>query len=157
MPEQPARYRMMAPSKFSKTKPMGIFLAPVLLAMLIGFSFLGLRSGFRLVAAARHRLKTAAIVLTTSIALALLAIVLPFALVASTRVPAFGFLFTILIVVAGVAALAGTLLEELHRKTDRSVYGLAAVALYLAAASLPVTWFWLSERLGEWFRIAWSY
>jgi len=136
---------------------MGIFLAPLLLAMLLGFSFFGLKLAFLVVANARNRASTAMSLLASSSILALLAIVLPFACMAATRVSQFSFIFASLYGVATVAALAGIWLREKYRYTGKAAFGLWAAALYLAAASLPITWFLLSEPLGKWFGISWSY
>jgi hypothetical protein len=82
---------------------------------------------------------------------------LPFALMASSRVSAFGFLFGSLYAVAGVATFGSIYFRELYRQTGRTIFGLTAAALCFSAASFPVTWFWLSERMSGWFRLTWSY
>lgn len=127
------------------------------LVMLLAFSYLGIKSGAQAISRAQGRL-TATLVLTAmSTVLIAAAIVLPFTVVASTRVSAGGFIFFVTLGVAGVAGVVGSYFKEQHRKTDKPVHGLFAAAFFLAAASFPVTWLWLAERMKAWFMVGWDY
>jgi hypothetical protein len=136
---------------------MGIILIPMFLVMLLGFSYLGIKSGAQAVLRAQGRLTATLILTAMSTALGAAAIVLPFMVVASTRVSAGGFIVFVIFGVAGVAGLAGAYFKEQFRKTDKPVHGLSAAAFFLAAASFPVTWLWLAERMEAWFMVGWDY
>lgn len=136
---------------------MGILLIPMFLVMLLGFSYLGIKSGAQAVFLAQGRLTATLILTAMSTALSAAAIVLPFMVVASTRVSAGGFIVFVIFRVAGVAGLAGAYFKEQFRKTDKPVQGLAAAAFFFAAASFPVTWLWLAERMAAWFMVGWDY
>ena len=136
---------------------MGIILIPMFLVMLLSFSYLGIKSGAQAVLLAQGRLTATLILTAMSIALSAAAIVLPFLFVAATRVSAGGFIVLVIFGVAGVAGLAGAYLKEKFRETDKPVHGLSAAAFFLAAASFPVTWLWLAERMKAWFMVGWDY
>ena len=136
---------------------MGIILIPMFLVMLLGFSYLGIKSGAQAILRAQGRLTATLILIAMSTALIAAAIVLPFTVVASTRVSAGGFIFFVILGVAGVAGLAGAFFKEQFRKTEKPVHGLSAAAFFLAAASFPVTWLWLAERMKGWFMVGWDY
>jgi hypothetical protein len=134
---------------------MGIFLLPVLLAMLPGFGYAGIGLGVRAVLRARGRLTAALMLIIASAVLSLAAIVLPFALAASRHVYAGGFALAAALGVAGIAAAAGLHLKQRFRVTDKPVAGLFGAACFLAAAGFPVAWFGLAGRLAGWFRVGW--
>ncbi|MEW6372857.1 MAG: hypothetical protein AB1584_18150 [Pseudomonadota bacterium] len=136
---------------------MGIILVPMFLVMLLVFSYLGIKTGTQAVLRAQGRLTATLILMAMSTALIAAAIVLPFTVVASTRVPAGGFILLATFGVAGVAGVAGTSFKEQYRKTGKPIHGLFAAAIFLAAASFPVTWLCLAERMQAWFMVGWSY
>ena len=136
---------------------MGIILAPIFLAMLLVFSYLGIRSGAHAILRAQGRLTATLILMAMSTVLIAAAIVVPFTVAASTRVSAGGFIVFVIFAVAGVAGLAGVYFKEQYRKTDKPVHGLFAAAFFLAAASFPVTWLCFAERMQAWFMVGWVY
>lgn len=136
---------------------MGIFIAPLLLAMVIGFSVVGLRSAFGVLVQSRQRLATALMILSMAAGLAVLAAVLPFVVMANRRVMGFGLFFSALYLAAGAAVAGGMLAGERYRKTDRTMFGVFGAACYLTAAGFPFTWFWLSERMSTLFHVTFSY
>jgi hypothetical protein len=136
---------------------MGIILIPIFLVMLFGFSYLGIKSGVQAVLRAQGRLTATLVLIAMSTALMAAAIILPFTVVASARVSASGFIFFVILGVAGVAGLAGAYFKEQFRKTDKPVHGLSATAFFFAAASFPVTWLWLADRMKALFMVSWDY
>lgn len=136
---------------------MGIILLSVFLAMLLGFLYPGIELGRSAVSRSRGRSTAAFVLLTASGGLGLLAVVLPFALVASSRVSAWGFVFGTAVGVGSVAALSGSCLKQRFRKTGKPVDGLCGAAFFFAAAAFPLNWFWLAHRLERWFHVNWSY
>ena len=117
------------------------------------FSYLGIKSGAHAILRAQGRLTATLILTAMSTVLIAAAIVLPYTVVASTRVSAGGFIIFVILAVAGPGGLAGTYFKEQYRKTDRPVHGLFAAAFFLAAACFPVTWLCLAERMQAWFMV----
>jgi hypothetical protein len=136
---------------------MGLILLLVFLAMLLGFSCLGIPLGVRAVCRAQGRTAAALVLAVASVGLGALAVVLPFALVMSSRVSAWGFVLVVTVCVGGIAGLAGFVLRRRFRETGRPAGGLSGAAFFLAAAAFPVNWFWLAPRLEAWFRVGWIY
>ena len=136
---------------------MGIMLIPLFLAMLLGFSYPGIRLGVRAVVQAQGRLTATLVLLAASAGLGLCAVALPFAVVAGGRVAAWGFIFVVAACVAGLLGAAGTYGNARFRATGRPVAGLLGAASFLAAGSFPVMWFWLAPRLEVWFGVGWTY
>lgn len=135
---------------------MGIILVPLFLAMLVGFSYLGIRSSLQAVLAARGRLTAVVFLATTTAVFAIVGIVLPFAVLASRRVPT-GSVVMYAFAIGGVATLAGTFLMQRYRATGKPVAGLCAAAIFFAAALFPINWFWWADRARAWFHVTWSY
>ena len=127
------------------------------LVMLLVFSCLGIKSGAQVILRAQDRLTATLVLIAMSTALIAAAIILPFTVVASTRVSAGGVIFFGILAVAGVAGLAGAYFKEQYRNTDKPVHGLSAAAFFFAAASFPLTWLWLAERMKAWFMVSWNY
>jgi hypothetical protein len=136
---------------------MGLILLPVFLAMLLGFFYQGIKLGIPAVMRARGRSTAALLLAVASAGLGLVGVIVPFALVASSRVSAWGFVFMAAACVAGVAAFAGAYLKRRFRATGKPIDGLFGAAVFLAAAAFPVSWFWLAQRLEAWFQVDWSY
>jgi hypothetical protein len=136
---------------------MGMILLAVFLAMLLGFSYPGVRLGIRAVSRARGRSTATLILCAAGAGLGMVAVVLPFALVASSKVSAWGFVLLVAVCVGGVASLAGSVLKQRFHETGRPIHGLFGAAFFLAAAAFPVNWFWLGPRLEAWFRVGWTY
>jgi hypothetical protein len=110
------------------------------LAMFVGFSYLGIESGASAILRAQGRLTAILLLVAMSTVLIAAEIVLSFALVASTRVSAGGFIFFAILGIGGIAGLAGMCFKGQYRKTDKPIYGLFAAAFFVAAASFPLTW-----------------
>lgn len=136
---------------------MGIILIPLFLAMLLGFSWAGIGLGTRAVARAQGRLTASVVLLVASAGLGQCAVVLPFAVMTGSRVSAWGFIVTVMACVAGLLGTAGSYFRTRFYHTGRPVDGLLGASSFLAAASFPVTWFWLAPRLEVWFRVGWIY
>jgi hypothetical protein len=136
---------------------MGMILILLFLAMLLGFSCPGIALGVRAVLQAQGRLTATGVLLAASAGLGLCAVVLPFAVMTGRRVPAWEFIFIVLVCVAGTLGAAGAYGNARFRAAGRPVDGLLGAACFLAAASLPVFWFWLAPRLEVWFRVGWIY
>jgi hypothetical protein len=136
---------------------MGIVLLPVFLVMLLGFSYQGIRTGARAILRSQRRPAAVLVLIAMSIGLAAAEIVLPFALVASSRVSAGGFAVVVVSCVGGLAGWAGTCFGEQYRKTARPIHGLSSAAFFLAAGSFPIMWFWLAERMSTSFHVGWIY
>jgi hypothetical protein len=84
-------------------------------------------------------------------------VALPFAAMTGRRVSAWGFIFIVVVCVAGILGAAGKYGKTRFRATGRPVDGLLGAASLLAAGSFPVMWFWLAPRLEVWFRVEWTY
>jgi hypothetical protein len=136
---------------------MGMILILLFLAMLLGFSYPGIALGVRAVLKARGRLTATLVLLAASAGLGLCAVVLPFAVMTGRRVSAWGFVFIVMVCVAGILGAAGAYGNGRFRATGRPVDGLLGAASLLAAGSFPVMWFWLAPRLEVWFRVEWTY
>jgi len=136
---------------------LGLILLPLYLAMLLGFTFGGVKVGWRAIARARGRLTATTLLIVTSAGLAALAIVLPFAYAAAQRVSAGGFALVTVFCVSAVTMSVGLVLNERFAKEGRPVDGLFASAFFLAGASFPISWFWLGERMETLFQVAWIY
>ena len=136
---------------------MGIILIAVFLAMLLGFSCLGIPLGVRAVCRARGRTTAVLVLSAASAGLGVLAVLLPFALVMSSRVSAWGFVLVVTACVGAIAGLAGAVLGQRFRESGRPADGLFGAAFFLSAAAFPVNWFWLAPRLEAWFRVGWTY
>lgn len=136
---------------------MGIILIPLFLAMLLGFSYAGIGLGSRAVSRARGRPTAFVVLLAASAALGLGAVVLPFAVMAASRVSAWGFVFAATACVAGLLGAAGSYFKTRFRDAGRPVDGLLGAASFLAAGGFPVLWFWLAPRLEVWFQVGWTY
>lgn len=136
---------------------MGVVLVPLFLVTLFGFGYPGIRLGGRATLNARGRSTALALLAAMSAVLAMLALVLPFAVVASSEVNMFGFCLGALICVATVAGLAGAFFAERFRDTGKPAAGLTAAAFCLAAAGFPFGWFAFADRLGLWFQVHWTF
>jgi hypothetical protein len=136
---------------------MGMILILLFLAMLLGFSCSGIALGVRAVLRAQGRLTATLLLLAAGAGLGLCAVVLPFAAMTGRRVSAWGFIFAMMVCVAGVLGTAGAYGGARFRATGWPVDGLLGAASLLAAGSFPVMWFWLAPRLEVWFRVGWTY
>ena len=136
---------------------MGILVLPIFLLMLLGFSYQGLTLGVDAILRSQGRPTAVLTVVAMSMGLALAAIVLPFLVVASKQVSQGGFVAVAVCSVGGIAWLSGTRFRELYAITDRPIHGLSGAAFFLAAASFPIMWFWLAEKIGVWFQVGWVY
>jgi hypothetical protein len=136
---------------------MGIILIPMFLAMVLGFSYPGIRLGGQAVVRAGGRVTAGLLLVGASAGLSLVSVALPLALVVPRRVSAGGFVMIAAWCVAGIAGVAGIHLKNRFRVTGRPVAGLLGAACFLAAAGFPLVWFWLGERLAKWFQISWIY
>ena len=136
---------------------MGIILIAVFLAMLLGFSCLGIPLGVRAVCRAQGRTTAVLVLSAASAGLGVLAVFLPFALVMSSRVSAWGFVLVVTACVGAIAGLAGAVLGQRFRESGRPADGLFGAAFFLSAAAFPVNWFWLAPGLEAWFRVGWTY
>ena len=136
---------------------MGIILIPMFVAMLLGFTYQGIKLGSQSILRARGRTTATLLLLAASAGLGLLSVVVPFALVSSSRVSAGQFVVVVTACVAGVAGLAGGHLKHRFRTTDKPVAGLYGAACFLAAGVFPIAWFALGKRLEGWFQVSWIY
>lgn len=136
---------------------MGILLLPIFLAMLLGFSYHGIKTGVIVIFASKKRLNAVFGLTAMSVGLATAEIVLPFAFVASSEVSAGGFPIVVVFVVGSVAGLVGIYFRDLYRRTAQPVHGLFSTALFLAGGGFPILWFWLAERMQIWFKVKWIY
>lgn len=136
---------------------MGIALLLVFLGMLVGFSYLGLRSGVPAIQASRSRLGAALALSVMAVVLAVIEVVLPFAIVSSTRVSAGGFTVIITLSVVIIASLAGTFFAVKFRRTEFTIYGLCSAAFSFAAGLFPIIWFLLADRVSACFEVGWIY
>lgn len=136
---------------------MGIVLLLVFLGMLVGFSYLGLRSGVPAIQASRSRLGAALALSVMAVVLAVIEVVLPFAIVSSTRISAGGFIVIITLSVLIIASLAGTFFAVKFRTTEHTIYGLCSAAFSFAAAVFPIIWFLLADRVSVYFAVGWIY
>lgn len=141
----------------SSKSAMGMILILLFLAILLGFSCVGIGLGSRAVSRAQGRLTASVVLLVASAGLGLCAVALPFAVMTGSRVSAWGFIFAVMACVAGLLGAAGAYFKMRFDDTGRPVDGLLGAASFLAAASFPVTWFWLVPRLEVWFRVGWTY
>jgi hypothetical protein len=136
---------------------MGIILIPMFIAMVLGFSYPGIRLGRQAIVRARGRVTATAVLAAASAGLSLVSVVLPFALAATRQVSAGGFVLIAACCVAGVAGTVGSHFTRRFRATGRPVAGLVGAASFLGAAGFPLVWFWLGARLAIWFEICWIY
>lgn len=136
---------------------MGIVLLPLLLIMLLGFFYVGARSGVHVVLKSQRRLTAISVLTAMSVALATADITLPFAIVASDSVSAGGFAIVVTLSVAVTAGFAGTFFRERYRSMARPIYGLCSAAFFLSGSVFPIMWFSLAERMSILFKVNWIY
>jgi hypothetical protein len=136
---------------------MGIILAPILLAMFVGFSYHGIKSGVTAILDAPGRLGAIVALVVMSGFFGAAVIVVPFAFAANSSVSPAEFMLRIIVAVGCIAGLAGRHFSGQYVLTEKPIYGLCAAAFYLAAGSFPFTWFWLADSLRARFGIEWTY
>ncbi|TWI46523.1 hypothetical protein IP92_02882 [Pseudoduganella flava] len=125
--------------------------------MFVGFATTGIATAVRALHAAPDALQALGQLVALTALASGAAIVVPFAVVATQRVSAFGFCFLTILAVSTVAVAAGALLHERFAATREARHGVFAAACLLGGASFPVTWFAFAHTLERWFHVQWSY
>lgn len=136
---------------------MGIVIVPILLAMLLVFSYHGIRVAVGTISKAPSRLDAIVALVVITGLLCVAVIVSPFVFASNSEVSSGEFMFRLIFAVSSIAGLAGKYFSGQYVLTERPIYGLCASAFYLCAGSFPFTWFWLAGSLSAQFGIRWTY
>ncbi len=136
---------------------MGLLILPAMLGMFLVFSYSGVKLGVETVRKAQGRATAILVLLVLAACLNTAALTLGFAVIAGRAVYPFVFAIALPLATTSLAWLGGDILHTRFKTSGRPLDGVAASAVYLAAAGFPFSYFAYAETLERFFGIRWIY